>query len=164
MLPKALDKVFKLILNDKNNINKQPVYLQQVGVLILRLSSCSSSAPCLKSPWSCHQARALAAMYPLSPDEGAFPRCACLSSLSIVCGEEGGQVPLCEEGGSRKMDYAKRGILSPISEGWGVAGRLQEDKKFRLSLAKCKLLCRPGLFWGGWGWGMGSPGEGGGGC
>lgn len=60
------------------------------------------------------------------------------------------------------MDYAKRGISSPISEGWGATGREQEDKKFQLSLAKCKVLWRLGLFWG-WGWGVGSPVEGGGG-
>lgn len=56
------------------------------------------------------------------------------------------------------MDYAKRGISSPISEGWGAAGRVQEDKKFLLSLAKCKVLCRLGLLGG-----VGLPGEGGGG-
>lgn len=93
-------------------------------------------------------AHALAALDHLSLDERAFPKCACLSSLSIVCGEEGGQVLLCEEGGSRKMDSAKRGILSPISEGWVVAWRAQEGRKFMLGLAKCKVLCRLGLFWG----------------
>lgn len=58
------------------------------------------------------------------------------------------------------MDYAKRGILSQISlrveggrrgEGW-----LQEDKKFKLNLAKCRVLCRLGVFFWGGGWGKGS--------
>lgn len=54
--PKGLNKVLKWIVHVNNDNIKQTVYLQQVSVLILWPSSCSSSsAPCVKSPWSCHR-------------------------------------------------------------------------------------------------------------
>lgn len=69
--------------------------------------------------WPGHSQPCITSHLTREPFQGAPASRLC--PLSV--GEGGGQVPLCEEGGSRKVDDAKRGTLSQISLRDGGSGR-----------------------------------------
>lgn len=110
-------------------------------------------SPALKVTLGCHRldAPTVATAYHLSPDERGFPSCACFTPLSIVCAGEGGQFLSCkcmfEWGGIKGA--AERWIMLreayQVILGRGETKRkLQEDKSWKLSLARCRVLCKVG--------------------